>query len=77
MVASRGIYRLRDKLIQDVKQWHAIARVRFTETDINQDGDGDPWWGSACMRERQKILLNVDNWNHDAIASSDFGLLWG
>lgn len=71
------VYRLREKLIQDVKQWHAIARKRFHETDINEDGGADPWWGSAFMRERQNILKKVDNWDYDAIASSDFGVLWG
>lgn len=70
-------YRLRKKLIQDVKQWHAIARARFQETDINENGGSDPWWGSAFMRERQNILKKVDNWDHDSIASSDFGILWG
>lgn len=70
------VYRLREKLIQDVKQWQAIARSRFHETDINEDG-ADPWWGSALIRERQNILKKVDNWDYDAIASSDLGVLWG
>ncbi|KAI9876911.1 MAG: hypothetical protein M1830_005312 [Pleopsidium flavum] len=69
-------YRLREKLIGDVKQWHAIARARFRETDIDEDG-GDQWWGSSFIRERQKILGKVDNWDYDSIASSDFGVLWG
>lgn len=71
------VYRLREKLIQDVKQWHAIARSRFHETDINEDGGADPWWGSALIRERQNILKKVDNWDYDSIASSDLGVLWG
>jgi len=69
-------YRLREKLVGDVKQWHAIARGRFRETDIDEDGGG-PWWGSPFMRERQKILGRVDDWDYDSIASSDLGLLWG
>lgn len=70
-------YRLRDSLVQDVKQWHAIARARFKEEDIVKSGGADPWWGSAFMRERQNFQKEVDNWDHDAIASSDFGVLWG
>lgn len=70
-------YRLRRNLIEDVKQWHAKAREQFKETDIDKDGGADPWWGSAFMRERQKILEKVDNWDGDAIASSDFGVFWG
>lgn len=70
-------YRLRRNLIQDIKQWHAKARERFRETDIGEDGGADPWWGSAFVRERQKMLTKVDNWDCDSLASSDFGLLWG
>lgn len=70
-------YRLREKLVQDVKQWHAIARAQFRDSDIDKDGRADPWWGSAFMRERQEILEKVDNWDRDSLASSDFGVLWG
>lgn len=69
-------YRLREKLVQNVKRWHAVARSQFKETDINREGN-DPWWGSSFVRERQKILEQVDNWDDGSIASSDFGLFWG
>lgn len=70
-------YRKRDVLMANVRQWHAIARMRFRESDIFGDGDGDPWWGCEAIRERQKYLKTVDNWDDEAIAASDFGLLWG
>lgn len=70
-------YRLRESLVRDIKQWHAIARTRFRQSDIDEDGGADPWWGSAFMRERQGVLGKVDDWDYDAIASSDFGVLWG
>ena len=70
-------YRLRQILIRDIKQWHALARARFKESDVDEDGSADPWWGSAFIRERQNFLREVDNWDADAIASSDFGILWG
>ncbi|MCJ1387791.1 hypothetical protein MMC18_000634 [Xylographa bjoerkii] len=70
-------HKLRDGLNEDVRQWHALARAQFKESDIAEDGDTDPWWGSTAIRERQKILGNVENWDYDSIAASDFGLLWG
>jgi hypothetical protein len=70
-------YRLRDGLIRDVRTWHDIAREKFDPSDVELDGGADRWWGLAAMRERQEILGNVDNWDHDSIACSDFGLLWG
>ena len=70
-------YALRDSLLLDVKEWQAIARAGFNEHELDEDGDSDPWWGSKSIRERQKFLGNVDNWDHDSVVSSDFELLWG
>ena len=70
-------YRLQKSLIRDVATWHAIARVRFQASDIDQSTGRDPWWGSAFMRERQNILQGVDNWDAHSIAASDFGIFWG
>ena len=72
-----GALSLRASLNRDVKQWQTIAKTHFRESDINSNGDSDPWWGSACIREQQKILTSMDNWDHDAVAASDFELLWG
>lgn len=69
--------RLQKRLIEDVKIWHAIARARFHEGDIDPATGRDPWWGSAFMRERQEFLTKIDNWDANAVASSDFGIFWG
>ncbi|KAL8835181.1 MAG: hypothetical protein Q9170_003427 [Blastenia crenularia] len=70
-------YELQKSLVRDVATWQAIARGRFQEIDIDPLTGRDPWWGSAFMRERQGILRQVDHWDQDAIASSDFGIFWG
>lgn len=70
-------YELRESLTRDVLQWQSIARARFHESDIDSDGDADPWWGSQFIRERQKFFSKVDDWDYDAIARSDLGLIWG
>lgn len=70
-------YQLQESLIGDVKIWHAIARARFQESEINPETGNDPWWGSAFIRERQQMLKRVDGWDYESIASSDFGVLWG
>jgi hypothetical protein len=67
---------LQRSLTRDVRQWHAIARSRFQESDIKEDGS-DPWWGSEFIRDRHDFLQKVDSWDDDAIATSDFSLLWG
>ena len=69
--------RLQKSMIRDVKIWHSIAKARFQESDVDPRTARDPWWGSAFMRERQRILTGVENWDADAIASSDFGIFWG
>ncbi|KAG6361378.1 hypothetical protein INS49_009605 [Diaporthe citri] len=42
---------------------------------IDEDGNGDPFWGSAWMRDQQKLVgvLNDD----DMVASVDLGVAWG
>ena len=69
-------YALQNKLVSNVKQWHAIARARFQESDVDSEGF-DPWFGSQLMRERQNFLPNIDDWDADAVASADIALLWG
>lgn len=70
-------YQLQKSLIKTVKAWHVLAKMRFCEKDIEEATGRDPWWGSAFIRERHSMLAQVDNWNDDAIASSDFGIFWG
>lgn len=70
-------YKLQRSLVRDVEIWHAIARARFQADDVDPKTGRDPWWGSAFMRERQKILGQIDNWDLHAIAVSDFGVFWG
>lgn len=72
-----GARKLQKSLIRDVATWHAIARGRFQEGDIDTTTGRDPWWGSAFMRERQNLLKQVDNWDADSLAASDFGIFWG
>ncbi|RYP60716.1 hypothetical protein DL770_009939 [Monosporascus sp. CRB-9-2] len=42
---------------------------------ISEDGDGDPFWGSAWMRHRQKTLAKIQD--DETLASSDLGVAWG
>ena len=72
-----SLFSLRDKLVASVEQWQAVARAKFTVTDTEANGKADPWWGSDFFQERQKLLLEVDNWDEKAVAVSDFGFLWG
>ena len=69
-------YKLREKLLRDIKSWQAVARERFDDSKVYKDGDGDPFWGSELMRSRQKLLLRVDNQDYDSMASTDLGLIW-
>ena len=70
-------YNLRDSLIGDVKSWHIIAKARSRESNIVRDGSRHPCWGSEFMRDRHRFQERVDNWDANAIASSDFGVFWG
>ena len=67
---------LRDSLNRDMKQWHALARELFKESDVDENGDGRSLVGFWKYLRDWKILYAVHNWDYDAVATSDFGLLW-
>lgn len=69
-------YAIRDRMLSMIKRWYAFAKDNFTEDVVDADGDFDPFWGSEHMRHRQNVLRNVDNFDDDAMASSDLGLIW-
>ena len=69
-----GIYACRSRLHRQFKAWYTYARTHFKESDISEDGDGDPYWGSNWMRERQKALDIIQD--DDALAAGDLGVAW-
>jgi hypothetical protein len=72
-----GIYRARDRMIQSLMAWYKYARENFDESQIHEDGDGDPVWGSSLSRYRQKTLPTIKEHNDRTIASLDVGHSWG
>lgn len=69
-------YAIRDELLDNIKQWHAVARAQFTDSSVDADGDFDPYWGSGFIRSRQDMFASIDNFDYDAYAASDLGLIW-
>ncbi|KAM0806077.1 hypothetical protein BDR22DRAFT_883817 [Usnea florida] len=55
-----GAYAIRDRMLFMIKRWYSYAREHF-----------DEGLGSEHMRYRQKVLCKVDDFDDDAIASSD------
>jgi hypothetical protein len=70
-------YRARQNTIDQLKRWYSYAREHFDESSIDSDGDGDVYWGSWLIRERQKKLLMIPNNDDEAVARTDLGLAWG
>ncbi|KAH8706987.1 cytochrome P450 [Phaeosphaeriaceae sp. PMI808] len=69
-------YRVRDRLLMQIHNWYQYARQNFREDSVYADRDGDPFWGSAMSRERQKLLLSIDGQDDASVASTDLGLMW-
>lgn len=69
-------YHVRDSLLRQIQAWYRHARLQFKESLIYPDGNGDPFWGSAMMRERQEFLLAADGQDDESLASPDLGLIW-
>ncbi|PLB45551.1 cytochrome P450 [Aspergillus steynii IBT 23096] len=68
-------YRVRDQLLGQIQSWYRYAREHFDQSLLFADGDGDPFWGSGMMRERQKFILKIDNQDDASLASTDLGLI--
>ncbi|KAJ8124069.1 hypothetical protein ONZ43_g124 [Nemania bipapillata] len=69
-------HRFRDSIAEQLKSWYRYAREHFDPSMIEADGDGDPIWGSAMIRNRQEHLLNADEHDDDVLAHLDLGLAW-
>lgn len=63
------------QLLQSIKKWHALARTHSNEVEITQDEDSDPLWGCKMIRDRFRMLLDVENQDYDSVASTNLGLI--
>lgn len=67
-------YRVRERLHESFKRWYRYARDNFEDSCVSEDGDGDPFWGSAWMRQRQEALAFTQD--DDVLAAADLGAAW-
>lgn len=68
-------YRARQRVLKAVQTWQQFARDNFEDSSVGPDGD-DPYWGTNFFRERHKMFLQMDGFDHKAIASADLGAIW-
>ncbi|KAI0850264.1 cytochrome P450 [Daldinia vernicosa] len=68
-------YAARKRVLNAVKIWQQHARDHYDDSAMGADGD-DPFWGSSFFRERHEMFLEMDGFDHAAIASLDFGAIW-
>ncbi|KAF2112887.1 cytochrome P450 [Lophiotrema nucula] len=68
-------YAARKRLLKAVEVWQQHARDNYDSSALGADGD-DPFWGSSFFRERHEMFLQMDGFDHAAIASVDFGAIW-
>ncbi|KAL8707494.1 MAG: hypothetical protein Q9220_007484 [cf. Caloplaca sp. 1 TL-2023] len=70
-------YKTRRKLLQSIKIWHANASMNSSKAvHLEDKEETDLFWGSKMMRERFKMLLDIDDQDHDSVASTDLALIW-
>lgn len=75
--AAPGVWAARDRMIMGVKKWYTVAREGFDGALVDEDGDGDPYWGSELTRYRQRVLSKMPGHDDDVLARNDVGLVWG
>ena len=74
-------YLARRRVLKAVRDWQQYARDNYTSSTHYKGDAGqndDPFWGSSYFRERHDMFLQMGQgeYDHAAIASSDFGFIW-
>ena len=69
-------HRVRRKLLGCIKRWHEFARAKSGVRGDSDGNDFDPVWGSRMMRERQDVLLGIQNQDYDSVAATDLAFIW-
>ncbi|KAE8382376.1 cytochrome P450 [Aspergillus bertholletiae] len=70
---------LRDKLLDAIMKWHrqaALLSKVMPSHEMADGGEADPYWGSAMMRERNRMLLSIEGQDAQSVASADLGFIW-
>lgn len=70
-------YKSRDRMLSNVKKWHAFANEHSDLSDTAPDDrDWDQYLGFRYVRARQIFLRNIEVMDADGRASEDLGLLF-
>ncbi|CZT40844.1 uncharacterized protein RSE6_00508 [Rhynchosporium secalis] len=71
-------FQVRDKLITSITKWHAYAEENFDKNDeALQNGEWEELYGARLMRQRHEDFTGIDDFNDEAYAASDLGMIWG
>lgn len=73
-----GAYRIRDRLLHCIKNWHAaaVANTENSRYEPQSGGYADPLWGTKMMRERYQALLSATGQDKNSVASADLAVIW-
>ena len=74
---NRSAYQAREKCLAAVKRWHGYVREQCKGPQSGADSDYDLEFGVEMTRYRQRMYAKMDAIDVDAVASEDFGFLWG
>ena len=69
-------YRLREELLSSIKRWYSFAKKGSRERKTDPIDGSDLFWGSAMMRDRHDMLVDLDDQDIDSVASTDLGFIW-
>lgn len=70
-------FRVRKRLLQNVKQWHQHAHRHYDCSRLApEDPNWEPYFGSKLMRARENYSLKTTEMTPDARATEDLGLIF-
>ncbi|TGO84925.1 hypothetical protein BPOR_0450g00050 [Botrytis porri] len=73
-----GAYRIRDKMVKSILEWHRSAETYVNHNDKELDKKSwEPYYGSRLFRDRARHLSKINGFGDQARAANDLGLIWG
>ncbi|ESZ99173.1 hypothetical protein SBOR_0457 [Sclerotinia borealis F-4128] len=73
-----GAYKIRDKLVKGIVEWHRSAEAHIDRNDEELEKKSwEPYYGARLVRDRARDLSKVIGLGDEARAANDLGLIWG
>ena len=69
-------YRLRDKMFDNIKRWHAENLLHFRSESSESVAYWSPDYGAEFFKQRNSAMLKMPKMPVDGAVAEDLGMMW-